>query len=117
MALLVACGGANGSSGSDTGPDLAPQTCEGRNTVQEACEAFRDTLCDRHIECGTFASKLECENWFNDAYDPGCVATTTCLTVQEQEALSKCIEELPTASCADLNEKGAEETIPECGQF
>ncbi len=103
-----------GDAATEPGPACAAIAA---TTADSACLQYREVLCSRHIDCGTYVSTARCVAWFDGQYGACEDAQTIALSALAQASLKTCLCRLPDAVCASLVAEGAEATVPGCGEF
>jgi len=85
-------------------------------SVYEGCMAFRQELCSRFVECGTYSTMATCETWFDgaDGFE-GCDATATDAITSATE-YKACLCAIPDEVCVTLGE-GVLTALPACGNW
>jgi len=96
--------------------DQTPACTATATNVYDGCQQFRATLCNRLVDCETYANMTECLAWFEseDGFG-GCDSTFTdpvADAAKFQTCICDSIPETPCASFTDL-----ETAIPACYEW
>jgi hypothetical protein len=114
--LPVAFAACEASTDSDVIVTDSYQCTATTSNVYQGCLTFREELCSRFVDCGTYSDMTTCEAWFDgaDGFE-GCDAAATD-AIYSASAYQNCICAVPDAVCVTLG-AGVLTALPACGEW